>query len=69
MGGCKFTARFWEGGPNGNNEFMFKGPFNDERTLNEPRKRVKRAVPLSQRQEIISDSSDYASSDPDSDSD
>lgn len=66
MGGCKFTARFWEGGPYGNNNFMFQGPFNDERTLNEPLKQLKGGSRLSQQQETILDSSDdYLSSDSD----
>ncbi|KAF4893349.1 Ankyrin-1 [Colletotrichum fructicola] len=30
---CAFSARFWEGGEFGNEDFKFKGPFNDQSTF------------------------------------
>ena len=33
---CKVSARFWEGGPNGNSAFMFQGPFDDSTTFMTP---------------------------------
>ncbi|KAL7796630.1 ankyrin repeat-containing domain protein [Trichoderma ceciliae] len=36
MAECSFSARFWEGGPEGNKDFMFKGPFNDTKTFENP---------------------------------
>ncbi|KAL7973294.1 ran-binding protein [Trichoderma sp. SZMC 28014] len=70
MGGCKFTAMFWEGGTNGNKDFMFKGPFNDKRTLIEPPGRLerKRRASLPQWQDSSSDT-DTSDSSSDLDSD
>ncbi|RKL35155.1 hypothetical protein BFJ70_g8013 [Fusarium oxysporum] len=43
MVNCVFSARFWQGGKHGNEEFIFKGPFDDQKIFQETERAITEA--------------------------